>query len=132
MKKIALTLILMFLITVACQDKSTNDIHVITVEQMNEVLDSDNLQLVDVRTLDEYRLGHIGNAQNICVTNDDFQEKAKLLDKNKPVYLYCKRGGRSAKAAKILKEMGFKEIYDIKGGMGAWESKGFKTNKSTP
>lgn len=86
-----------------------------------------SLQLVDVRTAEEYGVSHLKDAQNICVTEDDFQEKVKTLDKDKPVYVYCRSGGRSAKAAKILAEMGFTQIYDLDGGITAWEEDGLET-----
>lgn len=86
-------------------------------------------QLVDVRTPEEYGASHLKNAQNICVTEDDFEEKVKGLDRSKPVYVYCKKGGRSAKAAKILAEMGFTEIYDLQGGITAWDEEGLETKE---
>ena len=86
------------------------------------------LQLVDVRTPEEYGVSHIKDAQNICVTEDDFKEKVAGLDKDKPVYVYCKKGGRSARASKILQEMGFKEVYDLQGGITAWEEEGLQTD----
>jgi len=85
---------------------------------------------LDVRTPEEFIENFIYKSQNICVTQDDFKEKVKRLDKNKPVYLYCKSGMRSDKAAKILKEMGFKEIYTMKGGIDLWKKKGFELDKS--
>mgnify|MGYP003115267238 CR=1 FL=1 len=86
------------------------------------------LQLVDVRTPEEYGVSHLKDAQNICVTEDDFKEKVAGLDKDKPVYVYCKKGGRSARASKILQEMGFKEVYDLQGGITAWEEEGLQTD----
>ena len=85
-------------------------------------------QLVDVRTPEEYGASHLRDAQNICVTEADFEEKVKGLDKSKPIYVYCKKGGRSAKAAQILAEMGFTEIYDLQGGITAWDEKGLETD----
>ncbi|RDK83266.1 rhodanese-like domain-containing protein [Marinirhabdus gelatinilytica] len=88
-----------------------------------------SLQLVDVRTAEEYGVSHLKDAQNICVTDDDFQEKVKTLDKDKPVYVYCKKGGRSSRAAEILSEMGFTQIYDLSGGITAWEEEGLQTTQ---
>ena len=60
---------------------------------------------------------------NINFFNDDFITQAtSKLDINKPVYLYCKVGGRSGKAAKKLKEAGFTKVYDLKGGFDKWKS----------
>ena len=117
-----------FLIFLGCKNEATSEI--ITIVSPQEVYDavynSDQVQLVDVRTKEEFTDSHIGNAQNVCVTDDDFKEKAAKLNKEKPIYVYCKGGGRSAKAAKILKEMGFKEIYDMQGGFINWESQGLQ------
>ena len=99
----------------------------VTPEQVaNAVKNEENIQLLDVRTLGEYSVKHLKNAQNICVTSNDFKEKVARLNKNEPVYVYCKMGGRSAQAAAILKEMGFKKVYDLQGGLDHWEQKGFE------
>lgn len=85
-------------------------------QQMNVV----SSQIIDVRTPLEYAEGHIANAININVNEADFTLQIIDLDKNKPVMVYCKAGGRSAKAASILKDKGFKQVYDLDGGMIGW------------
>lgn len=98
-----------------------------TVATVNEVLSLDaflqkiqsdeNVQILDVRTATEFEAGSIPNAMNINVLTEDFTEAvANRLDKDKPVMVYCKVGGRSARAAKILEGLGFQEIYDLEGG----------------
>jgi rhodanese-related sulfurtransferase len=79
------------------------------------------IQLIDVRTPKEFEEGHLENATLIDYFSSNFKETLLILDKEKPLYLYCKSGGRSGKASKILVELGFKEIYDLKGGYKAWE-----------
>ena len=80
-----------------------------------------NVQLVDVRTAKEYRKGHLGKAMNIdYYAKKDFEKEFEKLDKNKPLYLYCRSGFRSRKAAAKLIEMGFSKIYDLKGGLNNW------------
>lgn len=91
------------------------------------VFDNHRHQLIDVRTVEEFNEGHVQNAQNICVTDADFKENISKLDRNQPVYLYCRSGKRSANAGKILKEMGFKEIYDMEGGFLEWQSQGLQS-----
>ncbi len=81
-------------------------------------------QLLDVRTPQEYKEGHLNNSLNIDYKSSDFREKIKSLDKTKPVFVYCLAGSRSAAAAEILHENGFKEIYDMKGGYLKWTSSG--------
>jgi len=124
-------LLLMLLVTAqSCNEPTPEQVTVISPQEMRESLNEDRmLQLLDVRTIEEYEVGHLRDSQNICVTDSDFKEKAAKLDKNKPVYVYCKKGGRSAKAAKILTEMGFKEIYDLDGGITAWDEAGLETEK---
>jgi rhodanese-related sulfurtransferase len=73
-------------------------------------------QLLDVRTPEEVAEGALEGAQNINFYDADFKDKLSKLDKNKPVFVYCRSGGRSGKCAQMCKDMGFKEIYDMKGG----------------
>ena len=131
MKKF-LTLVILFTIVLSldsCTETKAGEIEQITVEQMSEAIKDSSIQLIDVRTSGEFLDGHLKNSHNICVTDDDFKEQAAGLDKDKPVYVYCKKGGRSAQAAEILKDMGFKKIYDLKGGIVLWEEAGQQTEK---
>ena len=74
------------------------------------------VQVVDVRTPNEFNSGHFEQAVNLDFYDPDFSKQLDSLDKSRPVYLYCRSGNRSAKAAMMLVEKGFKEIYDLKGG----------------
>lgn len=127
MKKAAIlfgfTAILFF---TACKEKSiAQEIKVLTpIEFQDALLNNNDIHLVDARTTAEFEEGHIQNAVNIDVLETDFITKAEKLDLQKPVYVYCRSGKRSAKAALILKEVGFKEIYDMQGGYLLWESEG--------
>ncbi|MBD1262239.1 rhodanese-like domain-containing protein [Maribacter polysiphoniae] len=79
------------------------------------------VQLVDVRTAGEYRTGHIGKAINIdFFQGSDFKSSFEKLDKDKPVYLYCRSGSRSRKAARKVLDMGFEKVYDLQGGYMQW------------
>lgn len=80
-------------------------------------------QILDVRTLDEFRNGAIENAMNADFNSEEFNENIKFLDKTKPVLIYCFSGGRSTQAAKILSKNGFLNIYDLQGGYKDWLSK---------
>lgn len=81
----------------------------------------ETIQLLDVRTIEEYNGGHINNSilSNI---NDElaFESAISVLDKNKAVYVYCLAGGRSSKAVEYLVQRGFKYVYELEGGMNAW------------
>ena len=82
--------------------------------------DSANAVLLDVRSEQEVKEGALPNAQNI-VYDESFADKLGSLPKDVPVFVYCAAGKRSAKAASILKEKGFKEVYQLKGGLNAWK-----------
>lgn len=83
------------------------------------------MQLLDVRTREEWDAGHLEGAKKVTVTEDGFLEKAKVaLDPAKPVLVYCKSGSRSEKAATILREAGFSPVYEMQGGIVAWEKAG--------
>lgn len=95
-----------------------------TEEFEKQLAKSRDAQLLDVRTPEEYGEGHLANASNIDYKSPDFKEKIAKLDKNKPVYVYCLAGGRSAAAATVLHENGFSEVYDMKGGYLKWNTSG--------
>jgi len=124
--------VVLFLLLSAASCKENSDAQlskVITVEEAYQLLNSDDdIQLVDVRTPEEYEEKHIPYSQNICVTDDNFEELASKLDKNRPIYVYCRSGKRSAEAAQILRKMGFKEVYDMEGGIIRWEEYGYELN----
>jgi rhodanese-related sulfurtransferase len=79
------------------------------------------VQLVDVRTPEEYAEQHINGAINIDVYEDSFIEQCKArLDKDRPVAVYCRSGKRSANAAGQLRKAGFKRVLNLDGGITAW------------
>jgi rhodanese-related sulfurtransferase len=80
--------------------------------------------LLDVRTDQEFAEGHMKGAVQIDYSKPDFKNKIAELDKETPVYVYCRSGARSGGAAKIMKDMGFKEVYNLEGGILAWQRAG--------
>ncbi len=131
MKHLNFIVVLFLLFGVAaCKDKSEpNTSKIITVEEAHQILNTDDdIQLIDVRTPEEYQEKHIHYSRNICITDKDFKERAAKLDKNRPIYVYCRSGNRSAEAAQVLKEMGFKEVYNMEGGITTWEEHGYEIN----
>ncbi|MCF6361201.1 MAG: rhodanese-like domain-containing protein [Cyclobacteriaceae bacterium] len=81
--------------------------------------------LLDVRTAGELTSeGSIEGNINIDVRSVDFKEQLSKLDKDKPVMVYCHSGGRSGRALEVMKEMGFKEVYNLSGGISAWINDG--------
>jgi len=115
MKKL---LVLALLIACSAQKAETS----LSPEQFNtKYKNTPNAILLDVRTEAEVKEGALPNAKNI-VYDDSFSNKLGGLSKEKPIFIYCKGGVRSAKAAEILESKGFKEVYQLKGGLDAWKA----------
>lgn len=94
----------------------------ISVIDFDKGIHQNNIQLLDVRTQKEYNSGHLKNSFLADWTDKKtFQERVQSLDKSKPVYTYCLSGGRSNAAAKWLRLNGFKEVYNLDGGIVAWK-----------
>jgi rhodanese-related sulfurtransferase len=82
-----------------------------------------NVQLIDVRTPEEFVLDRLDGAQNYNFRDSDFKDRLKALDKAKPILIYCAAGGRSLKTTELLLKYGFKDIYELEGGIHAWIEK---------
>lgn len=78
--------------------------------------------VIDVRTPGEFSKGHLQYAQNIDWNGDDFETEISKLDKTRPVFVYCLSGARSASAADQMRSNGFKEVYELKGGILKWRA----------
>ena len=90
------------------KNENSDKITVLDKSTYADTIKENKVQLVDVRTSEEYQSGHIKKAVNIDVMNAvNFERAFDKFDKNKPVYLYCRSGARSQKAASKLVNMGF-------------------------
>jgi len=104
--------------------QKSETIKILTASDFKKAIENNDVQLVDVRTAQEFNDGAIDKAVNIdFFLTDSFGSKFAKLDMNEPVYIYCRSGNRSQKAAAILSEVGFKKIYDLKGGYMNWPYK---------
>jgi rhodanese-related sulfurtransferase len=79
--------------------------------------------VIDVRTISEFKTGHIPKSKNIDWMSGEFSRKIATLDKNKTYFLYCRSGNRSGQAAKALGNNGFEKIFNLSGGIGHWSGK---------
>jgi len=94
----------------------------ITQKKFERMVKKKNTVLLDVRSSDEYKAGHIPNAIQIDVLNpDNFKKQIALLDKNKTYLVYCRTAKRSKTAMTIMKQSGFTRLYDLKDGFSKWE-----------
>ncbi|MET2986596.1 rhodanese-like domain-containing protein [Aureibaculum conchae] len=149
MKNSKIIMFLLGLLLVSCQEKTKQEkidettdsekivevqkepiVKVISPEDFKNKVDKKTVQLIDVRRPKEFAEGHLKNSKNINVLGADFVKNMEnAFDKNKPIYVYCKGGTRSARASTALKEAGFTEIYDLKGGFLAWSKKNLEIEK---
>ncbi|RYU96734.1 redoxin domain-containing protein [Emticicia agri] len=81
-----------------------------------------NETVLDVRTPEEFAKGHLTDAKNINWRDTNFAARIEGMDKSNPVFVYCLSGARSAAAAKKMREMGFKEVYELDGGIMKWRA----------
>ncbi len=99
-------------------------IQTVDADQFESMLSDHKIQLLDVRTAEEYAAGFIPNAINIDVNKSDFKEKAEsLFDKHKTIGIYCRSGRRSLVGADILAKSQFK-VVNLRGGIMEWSAKG--------
>jgi rhodanese-related sulfurtransferase len=117
--KITLIFILTILFSCNLSDKIINEITTADFKSLNSVED---IQLIDVRTIEEYNSGYIGGALNIDFYKSSFIDSINVLDKSKTTVVYCKSGNRSSKSALMMKSLGFKNVYNLKEGMNGWLS----------
>ncbi|TXD84622.1 rhodanese-like domain-containing protein [Subsaximicrobium wynnwilliamsii] len=108
--------------SVNAQDPET--ITVLNATDFQKAIQQKNIKLVDVRTAEEYKVGAIDDAVNIdFLQPETFENQFEKLDRKTAVFIYCRSGNRSGKAALKLKAMGFEAIYDLEGGFMNWANK---------
>ena len=112
--------ILFFVIISFSCSNSEVEVNKITSEKLISLLKTQDIQLIDVRMLGEYNVGHIEGALNIDFYKSSFVDIVNELDKSKLTVVYCKSGNRSNKSALIMDSLGFIQIYDFNKGMNGW------------
>ena len=118
MRKIVLLLSLIVCGTVHAQDG-------LSAAAFEKRINTEKLQVLDVRTATEFQSGHLKNAlQADWLMMDQFADRVKYLDKTKPVLVYCASGVRSGAAAKWLLANGFADVKNLKGGLVSWKTEG--------
>ena len=110
------------LIALGCANGQTQTANLSAVDFFEKSKSTPSAQIIDVRTPDEYSKGHLTNAKNIDWNGDDFNDKLNAIDKSKPVFVYCLSGGRSSSAASAMRSSGFKEVYELNGGIMKWRA----------
>jgi rhodanese-related sulfurtransferase len=89
------------------------------------ISNKDSVQILDVRTPEEYASGHLkGSLLADWSNKTEFERRIAFIDKNKPVYVYCLAGGRSAVAASKLRNEGYQQVFELDGGINSWKAAG--------
>jgi rhodanese-related sulfurtransferase len=110
-------------------DKASDGATHVDASAAEKLVKEGKVTVLDVRTINEYKQGHIAGAKNIDVTENDFESKVSELDKSKPYLVHCASGHRSTNSLETFKKLGFKSIYHLDGGMKAWEAAGKPVEK---
>lgn len=128
MRTLFVGLCLFFTSLFSCQQK-VGDFKSVSVDEFATLIADPEVQRLDVRTVAEYSEGHIPGSINVNVLDDAFEAVAdSVLQKDKPVAVYCRSGKRSKKAADLLSKKGY-TIYDLDKGFIGWEGAGKEVEK---
>ncbi len=99
----------------------------VTVSEGKQMIDSGGIFILDVRTKEEYDTGHIN--RSILIPLEDLEKRYNEIPRDKKILVYCRTGHRSAQASEILVKNGFKQIYNMKGGISEWTKAGYEIIK---
>ena len=120
MKKTIFPILLFFAFS-GCQSKAQQSNYNLSVQEFaDKINQTPEAIIIDVRTPGEFVKGHLNKAINYNWNDASFSSQIAGIDKAKPVFVYCLSGGRSAAAARSMRSMGFKEVYDMNGGIMKW------------
>ena len=117
-------LVVAFFTIFSCSLINSESINQMNSDELIEFIELNDAVLVDVRTEDEYNSGYIESSLNIDYFSNEFSVNADKLDKTIPIILYCRSGKRSSMSASKISKLGFKEIYNLKGGILEWIEEG--------
>jgi|SRR6478752_7013210 len=121
------------LMSLCAQEKTnivTTVIKNVDAKEAAKLVAGGKITVLDVRTAEEFAGGHIAGATNINFMAKDFATQVGQLDRNKTYLLHCASGGRSKRCLPQLKQLGFKEIIHLDGGITAWEEAGQPVSKN--
>jgi thioredoxin len=118
-----LTLLTGFIIVnTSCINAQTGDNKLTATDFAEKIKQTPSAFVIDVRTPEEFAKGHLLNAKNFNWNGENFQKQVSPLDKTMPVFVYCLSGGRSSAAATKMREDGFTNVYELKGGIMKWRA----------
>jgi len=124
--KTSIQILIILVFTTCLQAQNTSYKNIGTIE-FSEIIISNTGTLLDVRTISEFQNQHLENALQLDYYKLDFKSKLLLLPKDEPIYLYCTTGYRSERAAKILSENGYSNVYNLEKGIMDWNLQNLPT-----
>lgn len=125
MKHLLTTLLLLIPAFIFAEDKAKH----VKAGEAAKLIAEGKVVIVDVRTPDEFKDGHIKGAKNIDIMAADFEAQLAKLDKTKPVLVHCQAGGRSTRALATFEKLGFTNVIHLDEGFGGWEAAGKPVEK---
>jgi phage shock protein E len=130
MKSFALLLIACLLPIATVLAEPVTALKNVTINEAEKLIKEDpKIVVLDVRTPDEFKAGHIKGAKNIDFNGDDFEKQIAALDKSKTYVVHCAAGGRSSQACKVIEQVKIPSVVHMKEGFSAWEKAGKPVEK---
>jgi len=131
MKNILITILLISTVAFSCKNETVNtpsasevfNFTNMDVAAFQQKIKKGRVVIMDVRTAEEYAAGHIEGAINFDVNGPSFASHVMKMNEETEYMVYCKSGGRSVKACKIMSKAGMKNLYNLEGGYTAWSKK---------
>ncbi len=109
-------------------DERLRNFSAVSPYMFTELYNTGEYVVIDVRTPGEIAEGKIvQDALEINFYDEDFRDKLNALDKSQKYLVYCRSGSRSGQTIRIMNELGFEQVYDLEGGMNAWNALGYQT-----
>ena len=110
--------------SVVSSDSSTPEYGLVTPGEAAVLATADDVEVIDVRTPEEFAEGHIDGAVMIDFYADSFADDIAALDPDATYLVYCRSGNRSGQTTALMAELGFDQVYDLDGGVIAWDAQG--------
>lgn len=131
--KALLHILLMAALSLSAQTWAGASLETISAAESNTLIkqnqSNSDFIILDVRTPNEYAAGHLKHSKLLNFRGDDFESKLNQLDKSKTYLIYCRSGGRSGMALKLMEKSGFQSVYNMGGGFNDWSRAQFPYEK---
>jgi rhodanese-related sulfurtransferase len=126
MKRTIFSLIIMLGISIGSIAQKT--VTYLQPKQFEQQMQKQKGVLLDVRTPSEHRKAHIKGSTLMNIFDDDFEARLDKLDRNTTYYVYCASGGRSSECTELMIKKGFKNVFELQGGITNWQKNGLPVN----